>query len=285
MDIDGQEIVRWFVKADKSQLGLLIGAEYSDTDDIWLVEAADERGLTVANDADGRRVRRDLPFFQAGTFFFKDELGKSIQVLIRETLTEGDKRVLDARNLVSSGGFSLSDLGNDSNVISLADAIRAFDIRGVVPNGDVWEEIRLIFSRTEKSSLMRCGIRFVEKWVEAAEISMDGRYDIYRRVLLAYLFRHTNQLDKALSTSDVVDLPRSRLYGGDGSVAVLATTRAASMMDLAERVQQKEEKCAWLARARRSIDKANAIGGGDSQEIMFVYRRLKKMQKDNDCLR
>ena len=57
------------------------------------------------------------------------------------------------------------------------------------------------------------------------------------------------------------------------------------MMDLAERVQQKEEKCAWLARARRSIDKANAIGGGDSQEIMFVYRRLKKMQKDNDCLR
>ena len=175
-----------------------------------------------------------------------------------------------------SNGFLVSDFGGDADVMKMATAIGQFDHEGKVPAGENWGDIHEILLRGERQSLMRCGAKLVAVWIDGAESRLDGCFDLFRRVLLAVLYRHTNQLAKALEVSDVVKMPQVKLLGGQGSIAVLCTTRAAALMDLVERASQGN--CAMLQQARRAVDRAYASGGGGSQEVKLVYMRLKALE-------
>ena len=281
IDIDESDIARWAAKANADQLHLLVGAEYSDANDIWLIEVADENGLELFNVETGRRMRRAFSFFASGAFAFSfsnEASGKVVKDLIHDSLSEFDRRILNARNVVSSHGFLVSDFDGDADVMKVATAIGQFEHEGKVPAGENWGDIHEILLRGERQSLMRCGAKLVAVWIDGAESRLDGCFDLFRRVLLAVLYRHTNQLAKALEVSDVVKMPQVKLLGGQGSIAVLCTTRAAALMDLAER--SSDGCCALIQEARRSADRAYAIsGGGESKEVMMVYSRLKALEK------
>jgi len=123
---------------------------------------------------------------------------------------------------------------------------------------------------------MRRSTQFIAQWIEQSEKENKGRFDIYRRVLLAYLYRHTGQLDKALEVSAIVEFPRNRLLGTDASISVLCTTRAAALMDSAK---MKPSKAMDLLRvARLTLNKANAMSKSDSDEIRNTYKLLKKLE-------
>ena len=55
IEVDGAAIARWAAQIGLSQLRLLAGSECSDPYNIWLVEAAEERGLSILNCEKGGR--------------------------------------------------------------------------------------------------------------------------------------------------------------------------------------------------------------------------------------
>ncbi len=281
IEIDGSEVSRWAAKANDAELVPLIGSEYSDADDIWIVEAVGVDGLTlVCDDNTGRRQKRPFDFFSRGSFFFQSECsGKSVQDLIVGSRSKSDKAIHDARIAVERSGFLISELGGDTYVKRLATAIRNFEEHDQIPDGDDWAEIHQILSQGQKQSVMRAGAKFVESMLTRAEAALNGRFDVFRRVSLAFLCRHTNQLDKALAVSDVVVQQGANLVGGNRSIAVLCTTRAAALLDVAEREQDRNRKAELIHKARLAANRANAIGEGDSDEVMLVYMRIKKLER------
>ena len=277
IEFDGAEIVRWTSRATDGELALLLNAEYSDSDDIWIIKSVKQAGLTVVKDGQFQQVLRPYGFFRSGAFFLIDEIGCQIRQKISDTLSQGDKNIVEANMYLGARGFFVSELGGDGNVLLLANAIRNFDQEGKMPNGDDWERIHELLTHS-KTSVMKCGAKFISEWIIHSEKQNEGLFDVYRRVLLATLYRHSGLLDKALEASDIVDLPRNRLNGSNSTMSVLCTTRAATLMDAAE--NKPGRRTELLRAARLTLNKANATSGEDSEEIMVAYKRLKKLDSN-----
>jgi len=277
IEFDGAEIVRWTSRATDGELALLENAEYSDADDIWIIKSAKQAGLTVVKDGQFQQVLRPCGFFRSGAFFLNDEIGRQVRQKINDTLSNGDKSIVEANMYLGTRGFFVSELGGDGNVLLLANAIRNFDQKGKMPNSDDWERIHELLTHS-KASVMKCGAKFISEWIIHSEKQNEGLFDVYRRVLLATLYRHSGLLDKALEASDIVDLPRNRLNGSNSTMSVLCTTRAATLMDAAE--NKPGRRTELLHAARLALNKANAMSGDDSEEIMVAYKRLKKLDSN-----
>lgn len=275
LQIDGSDIVRWLASAKDSEMVLLNGAEYADDSDVWTILETTRGGLSIVGEDSTRRVMRPLGFFQ-GTFFVTEDIGARLNDLIRGTQTEGERKIARSKEYLASVGFPVSELGGDTVALFLAQTIENFRERGVAPDDVAWTRIQEIFDH-RSASVMRSGAKLVAEWVADSERKAGGLIDAYRRVLLAYLFRHSGQLDKALEVSEVVNLPQTRFLGGNSTIAVLCTTRAAALMDKAELTAT--ERTNLLKDARMSLNKANAIGGGESSEVREAYMRLKRLDQ------
>lgn len=272
IEFDGAEIVKWFSRATDVELALLENSEYSDSDDIWTVKSTKPTGLVVVKDGQFQQVLRPYGFFRSGAFFLDDEIGCQIRQKINDTLSQNDKNIVEANMYLGARGFFVSELGGDSHALLLAKAIRNFDQKGKIPDDDDWERIYELLTNC-KAAVMKCGAKFISEWIIHSEKQNEGLFDVYRRVLLAVLYRHSGLLEKALEASDIVDLPRSRLRGNNSTMSVLCTTRAATLMDIAE--MQPRRRTELLHTARLTLNKANAMSNEDSEEIMAAYKRLK----------
>ena len=275
IEIDGAEIVSWVLRATDDELSLLVNSEYSDADDIWIIRSAKKSGLGIVKDGQTQLLLRPYGFFRLGTFFLDDDVGIQVKQKIDDSLPLSEKRVVNAKMFLATHGFLISEFSGDSFVLMLADAIMQFENNKKIPDGNTWEEIHEQLTNS-KTSIKKCGVKFVSDWVLHSEAINDGLIDVYKRVLLATLYRHSGQLEKALEASDIVDLPRERLNGGKTNISVLCTTRGATMMDIAENQPARRDEL--LQSARRSLNKANAMSVDDSTEIMEAYKRLKYLE-------
>jgi hypothetical protein len=277
VQIDGIEVARWAEKAREDDLRLLMGTEYSDTDSEWTINDADTVGILISKKNQPEPVLRPYSFFSQGTFFVKEEISAQLSQLIEASMTTGDRIIDAAKNHLRGLGFAVSQLGGDSATLLISNTIKNFQEHKVVPNDDQWGQIHEIFS-TRSTEMMTLSTQFIAKWIEQSEKENKGRFDIYRRVLLAYLYRHTSKLDKALEVSAIVELPRNRLLGTDASISVLCTTRAAALMDCAEK--KLPGAMDLLRTARLTLNKANAMSASNSDEIRNAYKRLKKLESE-----
>ena len=277
VQLDGEDVARWASKASKEDLVLLANAEYSDADDIFLVRSVGQAGLSIAKSGQSQPVLRPYGFFSSGTFFLSDEHGTLIAELIKGSMSTIEKRIIDANEYLHKRGFYVSELGGDTVALFISDTIRNFEELGLPPDDEQWSRTHDIL-RNGSASVMKCGARYVAKWIDHSEKQNGGRFDFYRRVLLAVLYRHTGQPDKALQVTSVVDSPQHiNAAGGKSSMSVLCTTRAATMMDLAE--LQPANRTDLLTKARQTLNKANALSGSDSDEIRETYSRLKRLEQ------
>jgi len=274
IEFDGQQVIGWIKKSSSDDHFLLIECEYSDDKDVWSVGGLVSNELLISKDGETKQFKRPLSFFEQGTFFFSHESATKLKELLQASLTDVDKQIARANELIRSHGISASELGGSSSVMFIAEIIENYETKSTLPDNSQWEKLHEIFAN-RTTTTMRSAIPLITKWLLESENKNNGLFDLYRRVLLAVIFRRTGQLDKALQISDVVNLPRARHLGGFSSVSVLCTTRAATMMDLAEiRNNQRDE---YLKAARLALNKANAVSGGDADEIRDAYMRLKKL--------
>ena len=233
IEFDGQQVIGWIKKSSSDDHFFLFECEYSDEKDVWSVGGLVSNELLISKDGDTKQFKRPLNFFEQGTFFFSLESGTKLRELLQASLTEVDKQIAHANEVIRSHGLSASELGGSSSVTFLAELIENYETKSILPDNGQWERLHEIFAN-RTTAIMRNGIPLITKWLIESENKNNGLFDLYRRVLLAVIFRRTGQFDKALKVSDVVDLPRAQHSGGFSSVSVLCTTRAATMMDLAE---------------------------------------------------
>lgn len=271
---DGCEVVRWLGAATLEKRGVLLNAEYADDDDIWTVNGISASTLVVCRDGEAKNISRPYDFFSQGTFFLEVEAGRILSAEITGSMSAAELRINRAKDFLSEQGFPISELGGDTVALLFSEVITAFQSQDVLPAEDQWDRITDVLKSGSKS-LMKLGAKHVSLWLKTAESRKEGRIDLYRRVSLAALYRHAGQFDQALEVCEAADLPVPQLDGGATSLSALLTTRAATLMDLAE--LQHSNRSDLLKEARLKLNRANAISGGDSEFIREAYQRLKSL--------
>lgn len=280
VEVEGSRVASWGATAPRGDLEVLVNAEYSDAEAEYVVHQVENAGATISARNHDQARRRNWQFFSDGTFFLDHRRGTQLLQMIEDALSPADKEILNAREYLRRYGIITSELGGDLVVRKIYQILQGWDQRKDVPEGRDWQYMIDIF-RDGSSQLRSKGTSLVRSWVEYVESnrtgSATGRFDVYRRVGLAALYRHAGQFDKALAVSEIVELPMNRLEDRN-SVAVLCTTRAATLMDLAE--HKPQERAQLLKSARQTLNKANAMSGGDSDFVRETFVRLKRLDTE-----
>lgn len=282
MEIDGRQIVAWLAKASEPERQSLIGSTYSDSDSEWRVEVLQPGKLLVREypfDTSCRVIQRPLLLFSDGAFFFEGIVGEQIMESVHASMTTQERRIEMAKSYLSALGFPLVDLGGDPAILSVFDALSLWEKEKAIPASEVRSRLYEIFKRTV--SLQRLGARFFERWVKhKEEQTTPTNYDAHLRLCWATLCRHSGKPELSLLASDVVDLPSTQFPARGPVLAELCTVRAATMMDLAEQKASSREE--YLAKARNSLNKANALAEDDSDYVRNAYMRLKKLESSRN---
>lgn len=113
--------------------------------------------------------------------------------------------------------------------------------------------------------------RFFERWLIAVE--EDNGPEPIGRMHLAYVFRQTGLLKKALEVTNVVEFPRERFKCPPHLMSILATIRSAIYLDIFEKCNDRD----LLVFSRKTVNKAWAINKSD--EASNVYQRLQKYER------
>lgn len=273
VSIDGTRFLPWVSKATPANLALLNKAEYSDSDNIYVVIDADQHGICISLKDEHKPIRKHWDFFKDGTFFLEGRAGTEITQLIEGSLSARDRQANFARTVLNKFNIPAREL-DDGTVINIAELLRRWDRAREVPEGSDWNLIYDVAKAGSKES-RRAWIKLLTAWIENAE-KMQGKADVYRRTSIAYLFRDGGDLDKALEASGIVEHPYPKLTDNGKSLAVLCTIRAATFMDLFECRRESE----LLRDARLTLNKARACGGASS-EVSMAFKRLDKLERDD----
>lgn len=128
-----------------------------------------------------------------------------------------------------------------------------------------------LFELAKKSTNLNWCTRFFERWLLAVE--KDNGPEPIGRMHLAYVFRQTGLLKKALEVTSVVEFPRERFRCPPHLMSILATIRAAVYIDIFEKCNDRD----LLVFSRKTVNKAWAINKSD--EASNVYQRLHKLER------
>jgi hypothetical protein len=273
IQIEGQMIFAWIQKSDAANHALLHGSEFSNDEDVWIINSIDREWIEMET-FEGAQVRRRLPFILNGTFFIEAPLSKNIEASIRSSMTLAELALDEVKNNLRSKGFHLNAL-RASHTEFLSSLLLEFQEHSY-PDGATWAKLHDLIKDGAVEN-MRAIVPFLIKWIERSEAKL-GMYDLSRRILLAIAFRHTGQFQKAVEVSEVVN-EHGKYPNDQGCIAILCTTRSASLMDIAE--SGSSSPCEILARARKSLNRANAIRS--SEEVMLTYRRMKTLDQRYGC--
>lgn len=274
MQIEGQKIFAWIQLCKESDRTLLVGTEFANNDDVWLVTGIDREWIELERTSDGAPSRKKLTFVLDGDFFIGAGISDQLEASRREVMSPGELAIEEAREKLLSTGLRASVLGA-SDAQFLAALISEFRDHSF-PDHDEWMRLHHLITEGPTEN-MRAIAPLLRKWLERSESEL-GHYDLFRRILLAVVYRHSGQLQKGIDISDVVD-EHGKCPNDQSSIAILCTTRAASLMDVAE--LGSKSPCEILSMARKSLNRAYAIRG--SEEVMLTYRRMKVLDQRFGC--
>jgi hypothetical protein len=279
MEIDGQYVAKWLVSANESERNLVLGSTFSD-DYEWRIEQCDAALLVLREypfTPQDRLVPRHVSTLNDGTFFFEEIVGLKIQHLINQSLLPHETELVQARDYLRARDFMLSEMGGNANVLKMCAAIRSWDEERSIPEGQAIADVYEIFKLS--NSLGRIGARYLSDWLDQKERRTDSfEYDAWGRIRLAKLLRNTGQLNRAITATDVVELPYNHFPFSGLVMAILCTVRAATFLDLADNAHSMDKKKDFTRRARLSANKANANSQGDNLYIREVYQRINHIE-------
>ena len=135
---------------------------------------------------------------------------------------------------------------------------------------------RLFFKIIKKNSnkntkLMRWATKYFISWLRYREKETEKIHGL-SRFHITYIFRHTGYLLKAISASNVIELPKGKVDCSPEMIAIIATIRAAVYLDIFELHYDPK----LLKMARLANNKSFAIT--QSEEASSVYKRIDKFE-------
>jgi hypothetical protein len=139
---------------------------------------------------------------------------------------------------------------------------------GELPGAEERQRFYLALSAAGDAALTRTGARVFAELAERSEAAGGVPDDLYWR--RTWFLRASSQLREAVAVSDALHMGKVK---EQGARKLLATTRAAALLDLFEATGEVK----WVALADRAIRVANAIAPEDD-EVKAVYRRLQSVR-------
>jgi hypothetical protein len=180
---------------------------------------------------------------------------------------EGAERFLKSRDIPTTGIHSSEDL------FTLVAAVKD-DSAGLLPTCDD-QDAR--YEALKRSGALRLASKIIKRWMGLA-LAQTGNTDASMLIKLAFCFRHAGDLERALECTSQIASPSPQVRCSNMQRAVLATERAAILMDFFVARRQS----AYLADARRAAGMAFAIYASarkDSPELDAVYNRLRSLEQ------
>ena len=132
------------------------------------------------------------------------------------------------------------------------------------------------FAIAQQAEPLHWSVRFFERWLRRLET--ESSFNPIARMHLAYVFRHTRQLEKAIKVSAVVEFGRDRFNCSTRLLSIIATIRAATLLDIYDLHNDPE----ILNVAKLTLAKAWA--NQKTEEVSSVYQRLDRLRRSLDEL-
>jgi hypothetical protein len=280
IEISGKDLLSLLKRATLTELNALKDAEFADESDIWTLKNIDSTTVTLTDPSTGELRSRPIETLAEGSLYVSNQdLAERILEAIENSRTKTDKALMSAREKLERHGFFPSDLGSDGYLLRIAFCIEAHE-SGISITPEEWGEFHEIVTEPEKQSVMRPASKLAHSMLELKESSIAGKADLFRRVTVAYLYRHTGRPSLALKICEAIDQSASTRIGSRTNLAVLSVLRGSSFLDLAEIEHDPTKKQELLARARKALDRANATATIDTEHCMKGYQRLRKIETE-----
>jgi hypothetical protein len=270
-EVNGNEVLLWISKVSLTEAAtLLIGCQLDDgeNDHLLPIVEVDVPRNSLVTEYNGNRKNRPLAILRQG-LVVDERPGEPLICEIDASKSPMQKQLEDARKQLSQFQINPAQIANDDDVYIILNTLE--DQQNTeIPSRDGREES---YEALKRADLNRLGATIADRWLKLS-LDAGGRIepDIY--IKLAYFLRHSGSLNKALRTTDVLELPTSTFKPSQGERAVLSTMRGAILLDLYEVKNDGD----LLKQARAYAARAYAIN--QSEAVQMLYRRLNKLEED-----
>ena len=264
---NGSDVLNWLQTTDLDQAkDILVGCGIDNGEDEELLEVIniDLQGQILECSLHNKSSK--IPFAKLRQFFVVDERNDHPLAGALEDKKSDWQRSLDrAKEELKSLGVSSASIQNADDILLIRQML---DLKqnSTLPTRNEREEFYIAL---KKSDLLRLGSEVSEHWLSLSRAANETiEPDIY--IKLAFFLRHTGRLDKAYRVTGIVDLPHSTVRMSPIERSILATMRAAILIDQYE--AQPDIDLLKRARGYAGLAWANA----KSDETRMVYKRLEK---------
>jgi hypothetical protein len=268
-NINGNDLLNWIQSSDQDLVcTTLIGCGVDDGESFELFEI---EKIDFANKCIECRNKTHLKKFSFPKLSQIEVVDERDGLPLREAIN-GSKS--DWQRSLDQARVDLKKLGVNTEPIQNTDDI--FLIQGlfhdhtksILPTRNQRDKG---YNALKKWDLLRIGVKLCERWRQLS--TADGEKiepDIF--IKLAYCLRHTGRLEESYRVTEIVELPRSVVALSPMQRSILATIRAAILIDQYD--LRPERKLLKQARSYAALAWANT----KSEETSLVYKRLEKRE-------
>ncbi len=269
-EVEGSIVVSWIDSDPDRRIGRLVGTDFADSNDEWLIEGS--RGplllLRHAGAGAGKSMRYEA--LADGTLYLLSD--DPILSEIESEKSPFQKALEEARLHLKRSGLCGNAVLADTQAVSLFRVLQRWNLEAIVPTIEEAYFVTDLFEIAAPSTRQACSL--LEQWTLSVARSSERRHEtVSFGIQHASLLRAANRPDEAISVVSGFCDSRSIVIG-QSPRAVLLTIRAAALMDLYERDRKPER----LDEAERRLKNAWAIEGAN-EFLMNTYRRFDALKK------
>jgi hypothetical protein len=273
-EVDGRQVLNWVKTLGHHRARkILQGCLLDDGKEDQLLEITDMGSDFALQCRIGNTTKRIPPSLLSTSTVIDQRQDFPLQASLNLNKSPLEKERETAERFLRSRGISTAGIAS-SNDLFLLVAAAEDDQDSRLPTRQEQDNRYEAFKR---SSLLREGAKIIERWMALA-LQQGNAIDGSILIKLAYCLRHTGNLERALDCTSAITAPTPRIQCFGMQRAILATERAAILMDFFEVTRQAE----YLADARRTAGMAFAIYASakiHSPELDAVYDRLRSLER------
>jgi hypothetical protein len=267
-ELSGSAVQQWMMKVDPAtatQLLVGCGVDDGEADDLLDIESIAANNVLICRF--GGRLTR-IPAAKLKTCsVYVDRTDHPLRAAVEASRTPTQRRLDELRQELQSLRVPTSSITNERDAETVLAAWQD-DAAGVLPSEMERNQRYETFKRLQ---LLRSSAHIIDGWRKAS-LRTNEPLDAGILIQLAFCLRYNGDLANALEATNVLELQAPFIRIRSGQRAILATMRAAILMDLYEAEGDTDR----LGQAKQYAAKAWSIA--QSPETRMVYNRLNKLK-------
>lgn len=276
LSLPGASVVSWVLNEPAARHPLLVGLEWADADDEWIITASAEGALalTAAHGPATRRIR--FTELEYGEVYAPEDSAFALEW--RRTQTAFDRQVAAAHEQLRRRGVPVGERFAPASAVRLHALLDAVPADPAVPDGAAREALYELVKDSDDTGLLGWTARAFDGW--KSRLSAGAPYDgeATLRIQVAGLARRAGLPELALGATEAVQRDRDDFERTDAQDAVLCLERATAMLDVLERDTGEPPDAQVFGHAEALLKSAWRRNPGAS-DVQAVYRRFHALRR------